>query len=132
MNMSTKSERLVVANEILMVISKHGRQFFKHGEDVSHFVLAPSGKLWYIDSYTKKRVYVAYRGKWRHFTEGGTLKCLVENLRDFITYGDPIRNQFGPWPEWICDGDLWGYGESMEAVRTEIHKLLPVPELIAG
>lgn len=28
-----------------------------------------------------------------------------------------LTGYLGPWHEWGCDGDLWGYGEDMQLVR---------------
>jgi hypothetical protein len=116
-----------VANGILSIISSHGRRFFYHSGCVSHFDMdVPSGRLWFIDGYSQKRIYTAYRrGRWRGFSEGGTLRSLVENLSDYIVKGTPIlMGRFGPWPKYLCDGDLWGYGDSMQAVRQEIENLI--------
>jgi hypothetical protein len=43
----------------------------------------------------------------------------VEALRDFVRTGKklPMAKYFGPWPGWLCGGDLWGYGEDMPLVR---------------
>jgi hypothetical protein len=35
---------------------------------------------------------------------------------------------FGPWPEWICGGDLWGYGAEMDVVRRAAQRLALVRE----
>jgi len=33
---------------------------------------------------------------------------------------------FGPWPDYICGGDLWGYGpEAMEELRSAVHAIFP-------
>lgn len=47
------------------------------------------------------------------------MKRFVEYLADYIRTGKPITNQYvlGPWDEWMCNGDLWGYGDDMEKVR---------------
>lgn len=114
-------QRMLICNQILRHISEHGRKFFLHNGKVSRFEIH-NGRLWYRDKYSDKLVYVAYQYRWRGFSEGGTLRSLVENLRDFINHRKPIRNHFGPWPGWISgDGDLWGYGpEAMEAVRAAL------------
>ena len=121
----TKPERLAIANEIIRIISSHGRRFFHHEGRISQFSLDDRGKLWLTDKYTKKRIYVAYKYRWRGFSNGGTLRCLIENLRDFIQRGDAIRRHFGPWPDHLCDGDLWGYGfEAAETMRIELAPVL--------
>lgn len=120
----TKSQRLQIANEIIRMIGSCGRTFFNYQDTISFFELI-EGRLWFCDSYSKKQIYVAYRGKWRGFTNGGTMRSLIENLRDFITHRAPIKAYFGPWPDWICEGDLWGYGkETMETLRADLQPLL--------
>lgn len=119
-----KSQRIKIANDIIRLIGGCGRNFFNHQTVVSHFVLV-SDRLRFHDSYSRKSIYVAYPGKWRGFTNGGTMRSLIENLRDFITHRAPIKAYFGPWPEWVCEGDLWGYGkETMETLRADLQPLL--------
>jgi hypothetical protein len=125
--MNDKNERVKIANKIIEAVSKYGRGFFLHKGRVSRFELADKGRLWYIDGYTQKRIYVAYKYQWRGFSEGGTLRSVIENLRDFIRFDAPIRNHFGPWPEWLCGGDLWGYGDAMADLRAELASILPPP-----
>ena len=117
----TKAERIADANYLLLQISMVGRRFFyneRHNR-VARFEQTIDGKLWFRDDYTDKRVYVAYRGRWRHFSHGGTLQGLVEALAGYIRTGQPINaSRFGPWPEYLCEGDLWGYGKDvMETLR---------------
>lgn len=126
----TKPARLELANRIITIISEHGRRFYStHAENrnldqpkvVSRFELAGNGKLWLVDKYTKRRVYVAYEGRWRGFSEGGTLRSIVAHLRDWIVFSDPI-----PPALWgVCkDGAIrethWGYDEEMEPCRNRI------------
>jgi hypothetical protein len=122
--MVAKHDRLREANEVILAISQHGRRFFRHEKSgrVSRFELDLAGRLWLRDRYSNRRIYVAYRGPWRYFSEGGTLRGIVEALANYVRTGQPIRRGlFGPWPQWICDGDLWGYGaQAMEALRTQI------------
>ena len=124
MNDMSKRARAAQANELLRVIAANGRQFFKHGDCVSVFEVDYRGRVWWRNAYKNKRIYVYGHWYWRGFTEGGTLRQLVEYLRDFIRWGTPVpAAQFGPWPEWLCDGDLWGYGEDMEIVRSAARHL---------
>lgn len=113
-----RTERLEAANELLRVIASCGRKFFAYGDRVSRFEVDGRGRIWFIDKYTQKRIYVQYKGEWKAFSDGGTLRRLIEHLRDFITHGNRIpAHTFGPWPDWVCKGDLWGYGDSMAGVR---------------
>lgn len=119
-----KQERIEKANAVIQVIAKHGRRFFYYDETgaVSYFKLDERGRIWLVDKYSQKPVYVAYSYEWRNFTEGGTLRCLIEALTEFIRSGTQVPSgHFGPWPDWCARGDLWGYGtEAMEAVRVEV------------
>lgn len=122
---SDKQARLAAVNELLTVISQHGRRFFygKNGV-VTQFELDARGRVWIIDSYSGCRVYAHYAGRWRGFTNGGTLRDLCEALRDYIARGTQIRpSHFGPWPQYICEGDLWGYGDGILPVRAAALRL---------
>lgn len=119
-----KPERAAIANEMLVAIASCGRRFFAHKDRVSRFELDHRGRIWLIDKYTEKRIYTHYEGQWRGFSDGGTLHALIERLRDFIASGKPLpATIFGPWPEWVCGGDLWGYGADMQTVRDEAKRL---------
>jgi hypothetical protein len=129
----TKYERLETANKMLIAIASCGRKFFAHENRVSQFDIDHRGRVWFIDKYTKKRIYVQYKGQWRGFSDGGTLRALVERLRDFITQGTLLpAGIFGPWPEWVCGGDLWAYGDTMESVRTAAKELQIVAQAKAA
>lgn len=120
----TKRERAEIANKMLSAIASCGRKFFAYEDRVSRFEIDERGRVWLIDKYTQKRIYVAYSGRWRGFSDGGTLRALIERLRDYITIGALLPAQiFGPWPEWVCNGDLWGYGPAMQSVREVASKL---------
>ncbi len=120
----TKSERLQDANYLILQVSIFGRRFFYSATHnrVAKFELTIDGKLWFRDDDTDKRIYVAYRGRWKHFSHGGTLRGLVEGLANYIRTGERIgAGHFGPWPQWVCEGDLWGYGkETMEMLRNAL------------
>ena len=122
--MSTRRQRLTHANELIAAISRHGRRFFYYeGHDrVARFEIDLAGRLWLRDDYTGRRIYIAYRGNWRQFSHGGTLRRLVEATALYIRQGKPVpAGHFGPWPQWLCEGDLWGYGrEAMATLRAEI------------
>lgn len=128
-----KLARTDKANQLIEEIASCGRKFFrvekqylKEGEDerVSKFELSSRGHVYFIDKWTKKKVYTHYVGNWKKFSEGGTLQTLVEKLRNYISKGQKLRgNILGPFPEWICGGDLWGYGKDMEQVRDKAVEL---------
>jgi hypothetical protein len=113
----TKADRAALANAFIEAIASCGRKFFFHNGRASRFEVDARGRVWFIDAYSEHRIYTHYGYRWRGFSEGGTLRSLVEKLRDFIRTGDLRELHLGPWPKWICDGDLWGYGEDMAKVR---------------
>lgn len=129
--------RLHRANAMLQVIASCGRRFFSlradrpnwQGTDrVSRFEFDSRGRGWFIDKYDERRIYMPHPGKWRGFSEGGTLQSLVRALYRYIMTGDPIpRGHFGPWQGWLCDGDPWGYGDAMQAVREAAVRLGIIP-----
>ncbi len=125
--LALKRERAEHANALLMVVASHGRRFFRDERDgtITRFEVGARGEVWLHDKYTKRRIYTQYeQGRWRGFSEGGTLRDLCRALRDYIRHGKPIApGWFGPWPDYVCGGDLWGYGEDMETIRREVAKL---------
>ncbi|GIK44737.1 MAG: hypothetical protein K8L99_32770 [Anaerolineae bacterium] len=116
--MTTKTERAQQANKFLASVAGCGRKFFAYKERVSRFEVDARGRIWFVDAYREAKIYTAYEwGRWRGFSEGGTLRALVLKLRDFIRTGEPREMGLGPWPAWVCNGDPWGYGGDMEKVR---------------
>lgn len=107
-----KSHRLDVANRILKTIGSHGRLFFSnhsdgacHGEPkrYAEFFFAYNGRLKYRDRWRGTEVDITRPGKWRGFADGGTLRRVVEHLRDFI-----IRGKEGV----VFVREYWGYQDS--------------------
>jgi hypothetical protein len=130
-----RADRLAAANELIAVIASCGRHFFRHGDRITRLVLDARGRVWLVDRYTRREVYTHYRGRWKQFSEGGTLQDLVCHLRDFVTKGKPVPARvFGPWDErFIPDGDLWGYGrEAMQTVRDAAARLVVIPAARGG
>ena len=129
-----KTGRVDLANEIIRIISQHGRRFFSlsaerreplpESEDrISRFELDARGRIWFIDKWSQRKIYTAYRYRWRHFSEGGTLRELVNSLRDYIRTGEGLgvlSLRLGPFPEWLCGGDPWGYGADMGTMRAKV------------
>ncbi len=129
MNRQRRQKRVDVANQMIRIISEHGRRFFRYGDRVSHFKLSHIGRVWYVDEWKGRHIYTHRGGRWRGFTGGGTLKSLVEALRDYIMgRADLPRNHLGPWREWVCGGDLWGYGADMQLVREQVAALVESPQ----
>jgi len=118
----TKEERVTLANQFIETIASHGRKFFAHNGRVSQFVLDENGRTWFVDAYNMNRIYVAYNGRWRGFTEGGTLRSLVQVLYKYIK-GDIFSFNL-EWPAWYSGGDPWGYKDDMDKVREASKKLV--------
>lgn len=126
-----REQRLTRANLLILKIASTGRCFFASKEPgsiaASGFLISDAGKVWFIDGYSRKRFAVTASGRWSGFTNGGTMRALVLSLRDYINTGKtgPVLAKLGPWPEWVCGGDLWGYGpEAMEEVRAYARETL--------
>ena len=117
--MDQQRERAGKVNKLLEVIASCGRRFFAYPQryGVSRFEVDRRGRIWFIDGYTGRRIYLHYRNWGRGFSEGGTLRDLVNSLKRYIATGEPAKASFGPWPQWLSDGDPWGYGEDMQQVR---------------
>lgn len=135
--MEQKQERLQHANDLIQVIAAYGRRFFFHGgvnvydphTKTTVFVPASryarlelrTGHVWFIDDYSEKAVYVQKTGfgnSWKGFSHGGTLRSLVEDMRDYITSGTKISRWKIATEQISGDSDIWGYGkEESEAVR---------------
>lgn len=114
-----KASRIEKANALIQVIGDCGRGFFRRKDRYARIEIDARGRAWWIDDYTEKRIYMHYPGRWRGFSNGGTLRALADHLREYALRGTRVpANQFGPWPGWLCNGDLWGYGKDMETVRT--------------
>lgn len=128
--MSDSDARLEAVNELLKTIGDNGRNFFKTKDNYAHFEIDTRGRVWFHDDYTKKRIYTHYKWRWKGFSHGGTLKSLVCTLAKFIKTGKQLNHSFGPWSSNYCDGDLWGYGDSMEIVRNKAVELGVTPELL--
>ena len=114
----SKEERLKNSNEFIKVIASCGRFFFQHNGFISTLELSPTGRVFFIDSYTKKRIYTHRKYvRWDGFTNGGTMKRLVESMRDYITKGTQMRAAYFQ-PE-MDNGfeNPWGYGDDILKVR---------------
>ena len=124
-NSLTHDQRVDRVNQLLVVIGSCGRNFFRSKGTTSYMERDARGKVWWVDSYSQKRVYTHDEsGRWRNFTNGGTLRALVIELRKYIVSGTPLHpGYFGPWHKDYCGGDLWGYGEDMQQVRDAAARL---------
>lgn len=125
-----KAARVAEVNQLIKTISTYGRRFFyseRFGR-VAHMAIAKSGHLYFVDDYSGKLIYIAYQGRWKGFSHGGTLKKLVEALAEYVRTGRRLRMD---WigPERFDQSNIWGYAEDeMAKCRTEAAKS-PVIEM---
>jgi hypothetical protein len=116
------------ANELIRLIGSHGRRFFWSTEHqrFASMDLDARGRVWFVDDCTGTRIFTHLtRGRWRGFSHGGTMRSLVDDMRDYIMLCQPV-------PRWRIatkqmgdpTKDVWGYGlEAAEALRMEAFKL---------
>ena len=116
-------DRVRHANELIKAISDHGRRFFWSERDqrVAKLELDQRGKVWWVDDYRGTRVCIekmgGYEHRWHGFSHGGTLKSLVQGMREYIKTGERIYIGY-------IALDCWGYDGAAEvALRTEVQGL---------
>jgi hypothetical protein len=130
---SEKQQRVDLANELIRVISEHGRRFFynKTADRIARLEIDERGRVWWIDDYKETRVYTHAAGfgnRWSGFSHGGTLRSLVESMRDYIVTGRRIGRWRIATERSFTNGDIWDYGqEAAQAVRAEAFAL-PIME----
>ena len=127
MKYAMRRERLEHANTLIKLIASRGRRFFynKDADRTAEMWIDLNGRIWFMDDYTGKPIYTLYRGRWRGFSHGGTLRDLVIRLHDYIAYGHLLSIEI------ICptrynpeDGNIWGYPkEEAELLRQECEGL---------
>jgi hypothetical protein len=119
---SERKTRVDRANEFIAVIASCGREYFRYEDRIAKFHLDERGRLWFTDAYSQKEIYVCYRYKWHGFSSGGTLRSIIQSLRDYIRTGEPLwKGYFEPMLDGSC---RWAYGhEAMSLVRDAAEKL---------
>lgn len=117
----TKQDRLVHANRLIVAIASHGRRFFYNEarDCYARIELDNRGRVWFVDAHSGKRVYTHHDGRWRGFTNGGTLRSLVERMRDYIATGWQLpRGCIAPRCSADASENVWGYApDAANAVR---------------
>lgn len=120
-----RQERVDHANALIQAISNHGRRFFwsKSGQKVAQLSVDTNGKIWWTDDYQGTRVCIekvgGYEHRWRGFSHGGTLKNLVQMMRDYIKTGQQIH--FG-----YVAQECWGYDEEATLAVQNATAALPI------
>lgn len=122
-----RETRLVLANEFIEAIGRCGRRFFFHkteyGQRFAVIEAGKGGRLWWVDDYSKKRIYMHTHdcARWQGFTHGGTLKSIAKALRDFVTKGERLSADYFTDEAFEKTGVFkhpWGYGADLAKVRT--------------
>jgi hypothetical protein len=122
--MAQKHQRVEQVNQVIRIIADHGRRFFYNAGNQTYasMHIDKFGKIWFVDDYTQKAILTqktAWGGRWKGFSNGGTLRALVEAFRDYIRDGIPLPLGF-LGPERFNDSNVWGYDEQgMKAVREQ-------------
>ena len=130
-----KQERVDHANQFIRIIGSHGRRFFYHAPENRFARLElRAGRVYFIDDYSDRAIYThrsGFTSRWRGFSHGGTLRSLIELMRDYIVHG----TQIAPWyiaPHY-SRGNIWGYDEqAAKAVRDAAYQLPIVGPTPAG
>lgn len=138
---TTKEERLAHANELIRIIASHGRRFFFvtrfHSDRFGGIWESPAGRMamltlrrgrvYHFDEYTGKTIYThwtPFGNQWNGFHHGGTLRNLIEKMRDYVMKGEQIHLDFIAPTMRDGKSNLWGYDrEAAFIVRTEAAKL---------
>lgn len=91
-----KIERMTAINELIRFIVETDKK--RHnptlGSNVdgqliqSKFIFNEKGLLYYIDSYTQKKIRPIKHLSWNGFSEGGTMRHLVQQFAEFIMTGE--------------------------------------------
>ena len=114
--MTTKQERLDLANKLIAEIAKHGRKFFSHEGRVARLEMTNRGLIYLVDAYTSRPVYTNNKHEWRGFSHGYTLQRLIIKISEFVKTGEPC----------LCINSL---GYSPNTWEYPIQDLLPIWEV---
>lgn len=119
-----RRQRATKVNELVKVIGTNGRCFFCHKDTFAEMVVDDNCRLWWRDEWRGTMIYLHYKFWGVGFSNGGTLRSLVNNFKDFVMTERPLPEKvFGPWPSWYSNGDPWGYGSGMQVVRQKALEL---------
>lgn len=124
--------RIQHVNDLVKIISSYGRRFFFHAGTgmTARMLMDQRGRLWWQGEYTGELIFThktTWTNRWRGFSHGGTLRDLVEMMRDYVLNGEPLPSWvIGPERRLLTDGNIWGYPpEYMQVVRDKA-MLLPI------
>lgn len=123
-NIPDEKERLNKANEFITIIASCGRNFFKHEDRIAYLEISDTGRVFFIDDYTKKRIYTHLSGRrWRGFSHGGTLKRFIESLRNYVKRDEKMNLRYfeSKWAEGYMHP--WEYGVDLKVVKEAASRL---------
>jgi len=121
-----KQVRCVYANQLIEVISQHGRCFFYSAKHDRVARLVVDGAVHLIDEKSGNKVVLRTNGSWEGFGHGGTLRELVTMMRDYVMQGTRIGMYFIGMERTFGKGNVWGYPvDQLEKCR-EAARLLPI------
>jgi len=121
-----KQLRCFYANQLIEVISQHGRCFFFNAKHERIARLVYDGGVYLIDEKSGNKVVLRRNGDWQGFGHGGTLRDLVCMLRDYVMQGIRIEMYYIGMERTHGKGNIWGYPvDQLEACRAAA-RLLPV------
>jgi len=116
--------RCDIANQLIEVISNHGRCVFHSHKYDRIAQMGYDGSVFLIDEKSGKRVELRNNGSWEGFGHGGTMRDLVTQMRDFVMKGRRIDRAFIGLERANGDGNVWGYPpEEMAKCRAAAFKL---------
>lgn len=121
-----ENERVDHANRLIKLIATHGRKFLSHENKIAHMELGKGGKVFYVDAYTRRRIYTNQEhAVWRGFSEGGTMRNLISHLKRYILEGTPVNKRLIANPGFYQDGgNVWGYdSDEANKLREKAFKL---------
>ena len=123
-----RQERVENVNALIKFIGDRGRFFFRKTfpfeEHTYCRFLLKENRLW-LQPEIGGNIYTGYKYWDKKLPHGGTLKQILRAFKDYIMTKKKVPNNiFGPFPDWLCGGDPWGYGiETMEEIKNEAIKL---------
>lgn len=119
-----KQVRCFYANQLIEIISQHGRCFFYSSTHDRVARMVYDGSCYLIDERSGNKVVLRTNGSWEGFGHGGTLRDLVTMIRDYVMKGTRIGMYFIGMERNSGKGNIWGYPEDqLEACRNAAREL---------
>lgn len=113
----SKVQRIEDVNKAVVEIASYGRKFFytPKTNKIACMRAGSRGHLEWVDNYTQKAVKIIVNSRWDGFSNGGTLRYLVEAFAHYVRTGEPIGINYL--------SDMWAYpADEMEKLRAVLSK----------